>query len=110
MNFVKAIFVSICFFLSSTAFAGSGHYHGPIDQAAAEVKAEKAVSSLVQQDVLEASWKGQPVSSIEKTKRNGDVVWRATFNNATASDKTKRSLFVYLTITGGFITANYTAQ
>lgn len=108
MKFLKAIFVSLSLlFTASTAIAGSGHYHGPIDQAGAEQRAERAVSSLIKQSVLEPSWQGLPVTSVEKAEYPGDKVWLARFSNAKATDSAKQELYVYLTLTGGFITANY---
>lgn len=111
MKFIKAIFVSLCLTFSATsAFAGSGHAHGPIDQYAAQAKAERTVSNMVKRKVLDNSWQGLPMASIERTKRRGDLIWLARFDNEQVADRSKRKLFVYLTLTGGFITANYTGE
>lgn len=111
MKFVKALFVSLCLiFTATTAMAGAGHSHGPINQDKVTVKAEKTVNSLINQGVLDNSWAGLPVTTIERTKRNGDLVWLARVENTNAKDAAKRTLYIYLTLTGGFINANYSGQ
>lgn len=92
------------------ATAGSGHYHGPVSQEQAEATAENIVNNMVKQKSLSQSWEGRPVRSLERVKLGGDLVWRAMFSNDQVKVPSEQTLNVFLTLTGGFIRANYTSK
>jgi hypothetical protein len=69
--------------------------------------AQEAVVKLVTQAKLPASWvKAKPVKSQVRTK-NGAQQWVVTFQNRAERRPTKRLLYVLMTSTGEFISANH---
>lgn len=111
MRQLKVIFIGFfLIFFNVNAMAGSGHSHGPVTQSVAEAKAEQVVQSLVSRNVVEESWALREVNSMERTKRKGDWVWKAVFANDQATDSAKQTLYVFLSLTGNFIDANYSGQ
>ncbi|MHB8766632.1 MAG: DUF6488 family protein [Deferrisomatales bacterium] len=100
--------------LSLTAHAGTSgknHAHGkPIDAAEAQVDAGAAVERLVAKGKLDASWKGVKAEKAEKKTFDKGPEWLVTFQNPAASDETKRTLYVFLTLNGDYVAANFTGK
>ena len=101
---------------SSTVMAGSGHdnghghSHGPVDQDTAILKATKIVKNLVSRNTIEKSWNDTKLSLIEKKVFNGKTEWVTVFINNKVADVKKRKLYVFLTVGGDYIAANYTGK
>ncbi|MBF0383967.1 MAG: hypothetical protein HQL69_23365 [Magnetococcales bacterium] len=111
MKWIATIFIS--FFLMFNvvnATAGGGHYHGPMGKADVVWTAKRVVSSMAQRNTIEQSWAKSPMQSIEKVRVNGDLVWLAKFTNKQAATQDKQNLDVLLTLTGGFIKADYSGK
>lgn len=111
MKWFKVVLIG--FFLTFNAIeatAGSGHYHGPVSQAQAEWTAKNIVSNMVRQNSLSQSWEDSPVKSLKRVKLAGDLVWQAIFANDQITVPGEKTLNVFLTLTGGFIKANYTGK
>ncbi len=69
--------------------------------------AQEAVVRLVTQAKLPASWaKAKPIKSAVRTK-NGAQQWVITFQNKTERRSNRRLLYVLMTPTGEFISANH---
>ena len=96
--------------------AGSGHDHGhshaqaPVNKEAAEINADKAVASLVVSGKIDKSWELIMASSSEKKDFSGRSEWVVIFVNEKITDTAKQKLFVFLTLSGEFIAANYTGK
>ena len=94
--------------------AGSGHDHGhshaPVNQATATTNATEIVVALVKRNKLEESWASITPSSVEKKVFNGNPEWVAVFVNDKITDTDKRKLYVFLTLGGDYIAANYTGE
>ena len=101
---------------SATVMAGSDHDHGhshsqvAVNQATATTYATKIVDSLVERNKLEKSWASINVSSIEKKVFGGNTEWVAVFVNENITDEDKRKLYVFLTLGGDLIAANFTGN
>ena len=101
---------------SMVAIAGGGHDHGhghshePVNQATANSKATKIIASFIKQKTLDKSWAGTTVSSSEKKMFNGRQEWVVSFINEKVADTKKRKLYVFLTLSGDYIAANYTGK
>ena len=112
------LFFAFSLILSTTAIAGGGHNHGhghgpaatPVNQATAKTNATKEVASLVKRKKLDKSWSDVKVNSIEKQTFNGKAEWLVTFVNSEVTDKTKQKLYVFLTLSGDYIAANYSGN
>ena len=114
---LKALLLSLMLGLfSMTAVAGGGHDHGhghshaPVDQATANSKAIKIIASFIKQKTLDKSWKDTTVTSSEKKMFNGQQEWVVNFVNEKVADAKKRKLYVFLTLSGDYIAANYTGK
>ena len=110
---LPGLFLSLC---SATAMAGSGHDHGhshshaPVNQATAITNATEIVASLVKRNKLDESWASIMPSSIEKKGFKGDMEWVAVFVNDKITDTDKRKLYVFLSLGGDYIAANFTGE
>jgi len=116
MNFKTLLLSFFIGLVSTTVVAGSGHdhghghSHGPVDQDTAILKATKIVKNLVTRKTIEKSWSDTKLSLIEKKVFNGKAEWVAMFVNNNVADVKKRKLYIFLTIGGDYIAANYTGQ
>ena len=116
---MRLITLIICFTLNMlpiSAIAGSDHDHGhshsntPVTQATAVVNAEKIVAALAEKNTLDKSWAAIPVSTVEERSIKGNSEWVAIFINNTITDADKRTLYVFMTLGGEYIAANYTGK
>jgi len=89
---------------------GQGHSHSAVDQTTVNSKATKVITSLIKNNKLDKSWAGIAVNSSEKKIFNGRQEWVVSFVNNKVTDAKKRKLYVFLTLTGDYIAANYTGK
>ncbi len=118
---IKAIILSAFFALLSPAvFAGAGHDHGhdhghghahaPVTQQQAEVNASRIVSTLVNRGVIDETWADKPVKEAQQKNFGGQMEWVISYANEAVSDPEKRTLYIFLTLAGEYIAANYTGK
>jgi hypothetical protein len=112
---IKSIILGLI--LSSFSFvasAGAGHDHGdshpPVDQATASTNATKIVAQLAKQKKIDESWGGISASSAEKKVFGDNSEWVVFFVNKKNSDTTKQKLYIFLSLGGEYIAANYTGK
>ena len=108
--------------LPIVSMAGSGHDHGhghghdhghasaPVTQEAAKDNAAQIVSELVTRAKLESSWLLITAASIEKITVKGTPEWLVVFVNSNVADADKQKLYVFLTLSGEYIAANFTGK
>ncbi|MCK4951370.1 MAG: hypothetical protein KAS48_06090 [Gammaproteobacteria bacterium] len=102
--------------LPITAMAGSGHDHGhshsnaPVNQATATTTATTIVAEFVKRKKLDESWTSITAISVEKKEYKDSSEWVISFVNDKITDPDKRTLYVFLTLTGDYIAANYTGK
>ena len=88
----------------------SNHGHGPIDAAKAKAKATKTMISLAKRGVIDQSWTStQPVKAEKKTFAKGEE-WMVSFNNDQIKEKAKQTLYIFYSLDGHYIAANYTGK
>jgi hypothetical protein len=118
---IQSILLSLILAFSPTALlAGANHDHGhddkhghshdPVNQSQAEKVAKESVAMLVKKEKIDSSWKSVSVASAEKKKFGGKMEWVVTFKNDKISDASKQTLYVFLSLTGNYIAANYTGK
>ena len=105
----------LIFFLitGNAAFAGSGHSHGPatpITKAQALKKATNIVKNFVKKSTLAPSWAERKPAFAEKRQSKYGPEWVIVFDNPGVKDKEKQTLYVFLTLSGQFIAANYSGN
>jgi len=103
---------------SFSVMAGGSHDHGhghshsaaPVDQATAQTKATTVVAGLVKRNKLAKSWASVAVNSANKKDFKGKKEWLITFVNNKVADKAKKKLYVFLTLSGDYIAANFSGN
>ena len=87
-----------------------GHGHGPIDAAKAKAKATKTMKSLAKRGVIDKSWTTtKPAKAEKKTFAKGEE-WVVSFKNDQVKDKAKQTLYIFYSLDGHYIAANYTGK
>jgi hypothetical protein len=96
-----------------TAYAGSGHSHGPatpITKDEALVKATDLLKYFAEKGKIDSSWSEvAPASGEQKNGKFGEE-WVVTFNNPKIEDPEKQTIYLFLTLGGEYKVANYTGS
>lgn len=100
---------------ASSAFADPGnscHFHGkkPATEAIVSGCALQRKDALIKSGKLDTSWRTVKPASIEAVDGQKGQEWKVTFKDAAAKDKTKETLYMFFTLPGNFIAANFTGQ
>jgi hypothetical protein len=116
MNKLTAIALCLSTALwASSAMADPGnscHFHGkkPATESTVSGCALQRKDNLIQSGKLDAAWNSVKPTSIEAVEGKKGKEWKVTFKDATAKDKTKETLYMFFTLPGNFIAANFTGQ
>ncbi len=98
---------------AALADAGSScHFHGSKPAAEATVSncADQRKAQLVKGGKLDAAWQAVKIDKIESVDGKKGKEWKVTFKDAAAKDKSKETLYMFFTMPGNFIAANFTGQ
>ncbi len=98
--------------------AGSGHSHdadgghslAPISSDEAVTKASKKVKQLSDTGKIDATWSGVTAASVEQKSYSKGPEWVITYKNNKVSDQTKQTLYLFFSLDGHYIAANYTGN
>lgn len=97
------------------AFADKGsscHFHG--SKAASETTvvgcASQRKEALIKAGKLDKSWETARQDKVEQVAAKKGKEWKVTFRNPAATDKSKETLYMFFTVPGNFIAANFTGQ
>lgn len=110
MRTLKLVLVLLTVLWSPLSLSGTGHSHAPVSAEKATEIATNIVSSLVKQGVIDPSWKKVEIANIEEKTFDGNKEWVASFNNPEIGEKEKQVLYIFLTLSGEYLAANYTGQ
>ncbi len=112
-KFLSVLFVSLALF-STPAFAGAGHdhghSHGPVKSDVVAQKAKNKIATLVKAKKLSASWAQLEPTTINQKTYSKRPEWVITFNNPKIEDTKKQTLFIFYSLDGHYIAANYTGS
>ena len=89
---------------------GHSHSHTPVNQGQVSANATEIVAALVNRNKLDKSWESIKASSVEKITVQGNPEWRVVFVNTDITDADKQKLYVFLTLGGDYIAANFTGK
>lgn len=108
------VFVLLMFSMPLVFADGGGdHTHepaAPISENEALKKASGALESIVKKGKLDQSWgEVKPQKIIQKTFKNGPE-WVVTFDNPKAENKDKQTLYVFLSLSGKVLAANFSGN
>ncbi|TKB11396.1 hypothetical protein FCL48_04980 [Desulforhopalus sp. IMCC35007] len=110
-----ALLFSMLFFVTP-ALAGSGHSHGPSKEqppVSSEVAASRAlevVKALATDGKIEATWVGLKENKVEQKIFNERPEWVVSYKNKEISDVAKQTLYIFFTLSGEYIAANYSGS
>ena len=87
-----------------------GHSHGPINSKDAENKAVGMLAGLIKKGVLDTNWGGINPATTEKKTFSKGPEWVVSFKNDQVKDKAKQTLYIFYSLDGHYIAANYTGK
>lgn len=114
-HLISVLILATCFVAKPT-LAGPGHdhdhghSHGSISQAAAIDKATKKVKQLVDKGKIDASWAKVSAANAEQKTYSKGPEWVVTFKNDQISDASKTTLYIFYSLDGHYLAANYTGN
>lgn len=91
---------------------GSCHFHGskPAEQQTVISCAVERKDVLVKSGKIDAAWKGVQQDKVEQIDGKKGKEWKVTFKDPGAKDKSKEALYMFFTLSGNFLAANFTGQ
>ena len=110
---IKIIMMTTILSLSSLYGHGGGHgTHNKkeVSKSYIQRKATQEVLSLVKNKRIDTSWSNKPILNIVKTKYNHNDEWVISFNNLDIKDKTKQTIYIFISTYGDVKGANYTGK
>ena len=116
MKILATTLVLSSLFFCAPVMAGSDHDHGhshatePVNKETVENNAEKVLAALIKNKKLDNRWASTTASSSEKKMINGGPEWLVIFINEKAADIEKKKLYMFLTLGGEYIAANFTGK
>jgi len=87
-----------------------GHAHEPISAAKAKTKATRTMQSLAKRGVIDKSWTSTKPEKAEKKNFAKGEEWVVSFKNDQVKDKSKQTLYIFFSLEGHYIAANYTGK
>lgn len=112
--------ISIASLVTALSFApaafasggGSCHFHGytPAKEAVVVGCAKEKINALVTDAKIEMSWKSAQIDKAETVEGKSMKEWKLTFNNPAALEANKKTLYMFFTLNGNFIAANFTGK
>jgi hypothetical protein len=102
-------------FVMTPALADKGsscHFHGSKAATDATVVgcARQRKETLIEAGKLDKSWQTAKHDKVEQVDGKKGKEWKVTFRNPAAKDKSKETLYMFFTMPGNFIAANFTGQ
>lgn len=121
LNILVIYFASLTFTVAAHAGAGHahdkdgghsnhGHSHGPVSANKVKAKASRMLAGLVKKGIIDKSWRGiTPAKAEKKTFTKGEE-WVVSFKNGKLKDKSKQTLYIFYSLDGHYIAANYSGK
>jgi hypothetical protein len=91
---------------------GSCHFHGskPAEEKTVVGCAVQRKDGLVANGKIDAAWKSIKHDKVEQVDGKNGKEWKVTFTDPAAKDKAKETLYVFFTLPGNFVAANFTGK
>lgn len=101
--------------LAAPAFAGGDgdcHFHGATPAKAETVAgcAVKRQQALIAGGKIDKSWQAVKPAAPEQVDGQKGKEWKVVFKDTAAADKSKENLYMFFTLQGNFIAANFTGN
>ena len=112
-KFLSTVLISLALF-STPALAGAGHdhghSHGPVKSDVVANKAKNKIAALVKAKKLAVSWALLEPTTIDQKTYSKGPEWVVTFNNTKVEDTKKQTLYMFYSLDGHYIAANYSGS
>lgn len=100
---------------AAPAFADKGgacHFHGskPAAEETVLTCAAQRKDALVSSGKLDASWKAVKHEKVEQVDGKKGKEWKVTFKNPQVSEASKQTLYVFLSMPGNVLAANFSGK
>jgi hypothetical protein len=91
---------------------GSCHFHGakPAPEETVLTCAAQRKDALVSSGKLDASWKAVKHETVEQIDGAKGEEWKVTYRNPQITDAAKQTLYVFLSLPGNVLAANFTGK
>ena len=119
-NLTKIYLLIAAFGFTAPVYAGGGHSHdkdgghghssGPISESQAKTKATRTMNNLASRGVINKSWTSSKLVKAEKKSFSKGPEWIVSFKNESVKDKAKQTLYIFYSLDGHYIAANYTGK
>jgi Family of unknown function (DUF6488) len=101
--------------LAVPAFAGEGagcHFHGnkAASQETVSGCAVQHQQALITSGKIDKSWQAIKPGSFEQVDGQRGKEWKVTFKDPAAADKSKENLYMFFTVQGNLIAANFSGK
>lgn len=87
-----------------------GHSHGVVNSNSVKAKAMHTLESLINKGVIDKSWVGTKPAKAEKKSFAKGPEWVVSLKNDKVKDKAKQTLYIFYSLDGHYIAANYTGK
>jgi len=107
---------------SGTLYAGSGHSHSDegghghshtqkeVSKTDIQKTANQQLMQLVENGKIDASWSDTPILNMKKKQFHHNMEWVVSFRNKESKDKTKQTLYIFVSLYGKVTGANHTGK
>lgn len=113
-SFIATIALSAAAWAPATYADAGGrcHFHGakPAAESVVTGCADQRKQALVHGGKLDASWAAVKPEKVETIDGKKGKEWKLTFRNPAVADASKQTLYMFYSLPGNFIAANFTGQ
>lgn len=100
---------------AAPGFADAGgrcHFHGskPATEATVLDCAMQRKNTLIKSGKLDASWKSITAEKVEAVEGKKGQEWKVSYRNPAVTEKSKDTLYMFFTLPGNFIAANFSGK
>jgi len=118
MKLINILTLLFALTFSALSLAGPGHDHShghshnqkTMKKEAVLVKSKQKINQLIEKKKLDPSWGIMQHSTIEKKQYKQGNEWVITYENKGVEDKSKQTLYMFYSLNGHYIAANFTGK
>lgn len=117
-NFMIAMVMVLSVSLTLLYGHGSANHEHKVELPILEEVGKKSIKNMAKQEIkrltlakkIDDSWLFIPISKMKKIQFNNAPEWVVSFNNLRIEDKTKQTIYVFISVDGKVLAANYTGK
>jgi hypothetical protein len=112
MKHLRGILFGLLLTMTGAAYAHPDHDEEarPINEQQASTLADRAVSSLVNNKEIPATWQAQQRQATKSKLVQGARIWVVTYKNPAGKNANEQSLYLFFDELGNYIDANHTGE